>query len=105
MLSTRSYIRLFTMIVLLAGSYVGLRADDGEPVGPADCYSEDSPHTIQCFSGQVRDAPALQQFCRSSCSGCGFGNEVSYYNTNPGGSGNGPGCDWILWCLCGGIAN
>jgi hypothetical protein len=96
MLSKRSYVRLFTMVVLLTGSYIGLRADDGEPAGPADCYDN---HTIQCFSGQVRDEPARQQFCNSSCSACNLGPSPWHY-TYAGGPPNGPGCDWILWCLC-----
>lgn len=95
MLSRRSYVRLFTMAVLLAGSYAGLRADEG---GPVDCGSN---NTIQCFGGQVRDAPALQQFCNSSCSACEMGPSTWNYTYDGDPEENGQGCNWVLWCLCG----
>jgi hypothetical protein len=99
MLSKRSYVRLFTMVVLLTGSYAGLRAD-GE-VGEPQCYEGTPDHAIQCYSGQVRDTQTQHELCSDVCGACGFDTTVGYAYAYSGGPENGPGCDWILWCACG----
>ena len=101
MLSRRSYVRLFTLAVLLTGSYVGLRADDEEMAGTPDCYTTGGNHAIVCYSGQVRIDETQRQMCRTACAYCDYGSTVGYYHSDPGSAANGPGCDWILWCQCG----
>jgi hypothetical protein len=98
MLSKRSYVRLFTMAVLLAGSYAGLQGADGQLI----CSSDDGvDHLYACYSGQVRDHPFQQQACANDCQQCGFSSTVAFYDANPGGPENGPNCNWILYCACG----
>lgn len=108
MLSRRSYFRLFTMAVLLIGSYAGLQADD-EPPNQLDCIVGDPNHLYACKNGTIRDSPAQLQECHALCrdsspNGCGWGGNAVHANAYNGGPENGPGCygpnTYIIYCAC-----
>ncbi len=97
MVSKRSYVRLFSMAVLLAGWYVSVRAD-----GPTQCDDGPPPTALACYGGvgeQCRDSPYNNQACANACSGCGYGS--SSYNYPSGGTSDN-GCGSVLFCLCDG---
>ncbi len=110
MLSKRSYVRLFSMAVLLTGSYAGLWAD-GDATH-LDCYSTPTPkHLIACISGQVRPDNAQHDLCNDLCvgpeepDGCNWsGTSCIAHWAYTGSPPNGPGCDgtnnWMLYCAC-----
>lgn len=91
MLSRRSYVRLFTMVLLLTGTYVsGVRADAG-----VTCQENGA---LMCYS-TPRDSPAQSQGCTTACSSCGYSSST-WNEGNNGGPENGASCQWIVFCLC-----
>jgi hypothetical protein len=88
------------MAVLLAGSYVGLRADDAPT--QLDCYENE---LIACFGGSVRDN--LGELCNTLCTapkpdGCAFDNTSDFHAVDTATPANGEHCypAWILYCSC-----